>query len=205
MRQPHRLLRGRTMNEGLKTCGKPSRGRYAQGCRCFMCKVANTDYERERTHGAKPRMVGYPQVLKARKKVQGWLDEGRSLREICRATGVGRSAMRTLMKGEHPNAARHANGRPKVPKRMSRGNYDAIMGCSDPIAPGDNTLVDATSLNNALKWLYAHGVTPYRVSKVSGIPLGSIYHLGEKGQCTYATLARLTAAAKELKAEALEA
>lgn len=191
------------MNEGLKTCGRPSRARYASGCRCYMCRVANTEYEYGRTHGAEPRMVGYPQVLKARKKVQAWLDEGKSLREVCRATGVGRSAMRTLMSGEHANAPRHANGKPKVPKRMSRKNYDAIMGCDDPTCPGGNTLVDATSLNNALGWLYAHGMTPYRVAKASGIPLGSIYSIGKKGTCTYRTLARVAAAAEELKAEAL--
>lgn len=27
------------MNEGMVTCGRPSRGRYVQGCRCYMCRV----------------------------------------------------------------------------------------------------------------------------------------------------------------------
>ena len=193
------------MNEGKTTCGNPSRGRYIQGCRCYMCRVANADYARKQASRPKgsrdTAMVGRQSVKRARDRVMGWIGDGYSLREICRATGVNRNAMRTLVSGEHPNAARFSDGRPKKPKRMSRGNYDAIMGCDEPKAPKGGQRVYAASLNNALAWLYAHGVTPYRVSKASGIPLGTIYHIGDRGQCTVKTLARLAAAAEELKRE----
>lgn len=41
------------MNEGVKTCGRPPRGRYASGCRCNACKSANDKYEYERVRGAR--------------------------------------------------------------------------------------------------------------------------------------------------------
>lgn len=187
------------------TCGSPSRGRYVQGCRCYLCRVANAEYSREHANRKKGSqdtpMVGGHAVGKARKKVQGWLDEGYSLREICRATGVNRNAMRTLMSGKHRNAARFENGKPKQSRRMTRRNYEAIMACDRPVSPKGGQIVDAASLNNALAWLYARGVTPYQVSKASGIPLGSIYHIGAKEKCTIKTLARLASAAEELKRE----
>ena len=182
------------MNEGKASCGKPSRGRYVQGCRCYLCRVANADYAREYRKSTKAMVTKYS-TAKARKKVQAWLDEGYSLREIFRATGVGRNPMRTLMTGKHHNAATFKNGRPRASKRMSRANYDKIMKCDRICAPRPNQIVDATALNNALAYLYAHGVTPYRVAKESGIPLGSIYSIGSKEKCTVKTLARLTAAA----------
>lgn len=194
------------MNEGKTTCGNPSRGRYVQGCRCYMCRVANADYSREQANRKKGSqstpMVGRHAVAKARNRVRGWIDDGHSLREICRATGVNRNAMRTLMTGKHPNAAHFKDGKPKMPKRMSRRNYDAIMRCDDPSSPKGGQRIDASSLNNALAWLYAHGVTPYRVSKVSGIPVGTIYGLGDRRECNATTLARLASAAERLKEEA---
>lgn len=152
------------MNEGMTTCGKPSRGRYVQGCRCYMCRAANADYSRENAHskGKRTAMVTNPDgVTKARRKVQGWLDEGYSMREVSRATGINRKVLKTLLTGEHQNAKRYKDGRPRLPHRMSRKNYEAIMGLDKPNAPAGGQIVDARSLNNALSWLYAHGATPY--------------------------------------------
>ena len=192
------------MNEGLRTCGKPSRGRYAQGCRCYMCRVANADYERERMahKGRRGAMVSYTSTRRARKRVQEWLDAGYSLRGISRATGVGRTQLRTLLTGEHPNAKRYSSGKPHASHRMSRKNYEAIMRCEDPAAPASGTIVDAAALNATLAWLYGHGATPALVSRESGIPLGTIYALGEKGTCTYRTHARLRDAVARLVADA---
>jgi len=194
------------MNEGLITCGHPSRGRYVMGCRCYMCRVANADYAAEQARrpkgSRKTAMVGRMSTARARKRVQGWLDSGVTKREICRATGIGRTAMRTLMTGEHPNAKRFSDGHPHASHRMSRKNYEAIMACGDPRSPKPGQLVDASSLNRALSWLYDHGVTPYRVAKESGIPIGTIYSLGAKGACEYRTLARLASAAERLRAAA---
>ena len=192
------------MNEGEVSCGRPSRGRYVQGCRCYMCRVANADYAREAAHskGKHTAMVSASSTSKARRRVQGWLDEGVPMREICRATGVRREAMRTLVRGQHPHAARFKDGTPKKSRRMSRANYERIMACDDPHAPAGGTLVDASALNRSLAWLYAHAVTPYAVAKESGIPLGTIYSLGAKGMCERKTLERLARAARRLRAMA---
>ena len=186
------------MNEGVTSCGKPSRGRYVQGCRCYLCRVANADYAREYKKSTSA-MVTQASTIKARKKVQAWLDEGYSLREICRATGVGRNSMRTLMTGKHHNAAKFKNGSCKKSRRMSRTNYDKIMKCDSVCAPRPCQRVDATALNKSLEYLYGHGVTPYRVSKESGIPIGTIYNLGNRATCNYETLARLAGAAERLR------
>lgn len=192
------------MNEGMTTCGKPSRGRYVQGCRCYMCRVANAEYAREQPkQGKRSAMVGRSATYKARRKVQGWLDAGYPLREISRATQINRNVLKTLLTGEHAHAPRFANGKPKASARMSRANYEKIMKYDRPSAPVGGKIVDARSLNAALSWLYSHGVTPYRVAKESGIPLGTIYSLGEKASCEYRTLARLAGAAERLKEEAV--
>lgn len=192
------------MNEGKRSCGNPSRGRYVEGCRCYMCRVANADYAREHQKGGKrSAMVGRSATYKARRKVQGWLDAGYPLREISRATQINRNVLKTLLTGEHAHAPRFANGKPKATARMSRANYEKIMKCDRPSAPVGGKIVDAASLNSALSWLYSHGVTPYRVAKESGIPLGTIYSLGGKASCEYRTLARLAGAAERLKEEAV--
>ena len=153
--------------------------------------------------GKKERtMVGAQCVGKARKRVNGWLDEGHTLREICRATGVNRNAMRTLVSGKHHHARMKANGKPYTSKRMSRKNYDAIMGCEKIVAPRGCQLVDAAAVNKALSYLYARGVKPCQVAEVSGIPDGTIRSLGKREKCTYKTLALIYMAADELKAVA---
>ena len=65
----HRRIGGGLMNEGMTTCGKPSRGRYVQGCRCYMCRVANAEYAREQPkQGRRSAMVGRSATYKARRK-----------------------------------------------------------------------------------------------------------------------------------------
>lgn len=192
------------MNEGKTTCGNPSRGHYVQGCRCYMCRVANADYARTRTtQGKGSAMVGKEATARARKKVRDWLEDGYPLREISRATGIERKVLKTLLTGEHPNAKRFANGKPRLSARMSRANYDRIMKLERPSAPLGGKIVDARSLNSAISWLYSHGVTPYQVAMESGIPLGTIYQLGTNDRCEYKTLARLAGAAEKLKRESL--
>ena len=194
------------MNEGMTSCGKPSRGRYSMGCRCYMCRAANAEYSLELKHREKgcksTAMVKGSSVSRARSRVQGWLDDGHTLREVCRATGVPLSSMKTLLRGKHEHARIKPNGKPYASKRMSRKNYDAIMKCKRIDAPMAQTLVDATSLNAALAYLYERGVTPYQVAKVSGIPHGTVYKIGKSDKCMYKTLERLAKAAEELKAVA---
>ena len=109
------------MNEGLRTCGRPSRGRYSSGCRCNACKSANDQYEYERVRGAR-YMTTPEETERARRKVQGWRDKGFELRRIAAVTGVHRSTLRTLLTGKH----RNSNG---PTKRMKLECYEQIMEC----------------------------------------------------------------------------
>lgn len=109
------------MNEGVKTCGRPSRARYSEGCRCKACTAANCKYEYERLHGVR-YMTTREETERARKKVQKWRDMGFGLRSIAAVTGVHRSTLRTLLTGKHPKC----NG---PTKRMKLECYEQIMEC----------------------------------------------------------------------------
>lgn len=193
------------MNEGLRTCGKPSRGRYVQGCRCFMCRVANADYSRENDAMRRARrrrmdddaMVGVASVQKCRRHVLDLLAHGWTKRGICSASGVGRSALDSLLDGHHRKPGRTI-------KRMRRGNYEALMALEADrpyIAPGQ--LVDARPVEEAIRWLVAHGMSVARISRESGIALPTVYHLRDKrgGRCEQQTAAKLAKAARRLRRE----
>ena len=196
------------MNEGARTCGNPSRGRYNMGCRCFACRVANADYEHERAHRPDrcrtTPMVGEKGTGQARQRVLGWLEDGYSLREICRATGVSRSAMRTLVYGKHPNGKAFKDGRPKMTRRMKRENYKAIMLCRSPESTAPGAYVDAGPVNDAMAWLDAHGVKRAHVARVAGIPSATIYQLGKRKLCRHETAVKLARVAERLKEEAMK-
>lgn len=191
------------MNEGLTTCGRPSRGRYVQGCRCYMCRVANADYSREndamrRAHRRRmddDAMVGVASVQKCRRHVLDLLAHGWTKRGICAASGVGKSALSSLLDGHPRNPGRQI-------RRMKRENYKALMALDverPRIAGGQ--VVDAKPVNDAIAWLTGHGMTRYRIAAESGIPLGSIYTIGRSGRCTQATAAKLARAARRLRRE----
>ena len=175
------------------------------GCRCFACRVANADYERERQHRPDrcrtTPMVGEQATRRARARVREWLDEGRSLREVCRATGVSRSVVRTLLYGKHPNAAMRG-GNPMVSKRMKRANYEAIMRCDmSRRRIADGSYVDAKPVVDAIEWLVAHGVKRARIAREAGIPSATIYQLGKRDTVRFGTMRKIAPAAMRLKDE----
>lgn len=108
-------------NEGLRTCGRPSRGRYVSGCRCNACKAANDQYEYDRARGAR-YMTTPDETERARRKVEGWRAMGFGLRSIAAVTGVHRSTLRTLLTGKHAKC----NGKSR---RMKLECYEQIMEC----------------------------------------------------------------------------
>lgn len=113
--------RATQVNEGVKTCGRPSRWRYVHGCRCKACTYANSLYEYGRTHGERS-MTTQQETERARRKVQGWRDMGFGLRRIAAVTGVHRSTLSTLLDGKHANC----NG---PTRRMKLECYEQIMEC----------------------------------------------------------------------------
>lgn len=183
----------------MKSCGKPSNDRYESGCRCYSCCKAHQEYERAWAKQDRS-MVGEQQVKKAQKKLRSWLDQGFSIREICRATGITRNSIRILLTGKHPSAPIDVKtGKYVMPKRMSRANYNRIMACEKPNAPTRKSRVDASSLNSAIKWLDEHGVKRATIVKMSGLPERTVYSLGDRKTCEYGTLSRIANVAVELK------
>lgn len=174
------------MNEGVTSCGKPSRGRYVQGCRCYMCRVANAEYATRHAHDGAFAMVGEPETAEARKRVNRWRGRGIGLRTIELWTGVPRSSLRTLVDGKHQNCR-------GLPKRMSRENYEAIMGARPDNARG--AYVDARFANDALSKLRGRGWTYARISRESGLPLSTVHSLAyrPRTRCTKSTHDALTA------------
>ena len=156
----------------MHSCGKPSRGSYNQGCRCYMCRVANSEYERARREGAEPAMVGAAKTRNARRRVEDWQRRGIGLREIEFWTGVSRSSLRTLVRGKHPNC----NG---LPKRMSRANHEAIMSTHIPEhAPG--ALVDSRVTLRYMDIMREAGLSYAEMARRAGVSRSTIYKLAEQ-------------------------
>ena len=174
------------------------------GCRCFMCRAAEADYKRSWEPHDKS-MVGEERTKEARNKVNGWLDQGATIHEISRATGITRNAIKLLITGKH-HAARidEKSGKYLPSRRMSRENYRRIMECKRPVAPKARNRVDASSVNAALKWLDEHGVTRAEVARMSGLPQRTVYSMGDRSTCEYKTLVSIVSVANELKEKARE-
>lgn len=193
------------MNEGLRSCGNPSRGRYIQGCRCYMCRVANAEYSLEQSHrrdgGRRPRdtpMVSAWMTGRCRRHVIELLANGWSRRGICTASGVGRSALASLLDGHHRNPGRKT-------RRMSRANYTALMALEgEPPKPGGER-VDSAPAVNAVRWLHAHGVSYARIAGASGVGYSTVRKLAldPSPTCTQATVEKLASVAVMLKMEAV--
>lgn len=174
------------MNEGTRTCGRPSRGRYVQGCRCYMCRVANAEYSSRHAHEGMTAMVGEAETAEARKRVNRWRGRGIGLRTIELWTGVPRTSLSTLVSGRHPNCS-------GLPKRMSRANYEAIMDAAPDNAR--HSLVDARYANEALAKLRARGWTYPGIAEASGLPVSTIHAMAyrPKERCLKSTHDALTA------------
>lgn len=170
------------MNEGIKTCGKPSRGRYNMGCRCFACRVANAEYSYEQSHRTgdeETPMVGAEETAEARDRVERWRRSGIGLREIEMWTGVSRSALVTLVNGHHA----HGHG---PTSRMSRANHDAIMSADVKRAPG--ALVSSRHARNALGKLMDAGWPKLRIAREAGVSYATVNKLAAgAGRCTAKT------------------
>lgn len=195
------------MNEGMTTCGRPSRGRYVQGCRCYMCRVANAEYSRKQAHGENEKKMFKRQSADAcRRRIVLLLDNGWTKRGICREANVNRNTLRTLL-GGHRNTPMKGNVNGGTASRKNTCKVSAefhrrVMALPlHPKRPADGALVDAAPVNAALSRLYAKGITPYAVAQASGIPLGSIYQMGAREKCTYRTLKRLALAMEELEGD----
>lgn len=176
-----------TRNEGLRTCGRPSRGRYAQGCRCYMCRVANSEYELARSRGELGRsMATRDQTASCRSRVNRLVGAGWSLRQICEVSGVPRSSLRSLMRG-HRNSQVSRRGKragERVTHSMSLANYRAIMALPERPETADGALVDGTALARGVRAAVASGRSCCQIARDAGIGPQAVYRLRDSaGGC----------------------
>ena len=85
-----------------ETCGKPSRGRYVQGCRCAACTKANNDYEKKRVREAAKEKWGakdpyWTDAEPVRTHLLNLLAKGFTKRGICRDYGIPRATIHNIL------------------------------------------------------------------------------------------------------------
>lgn len=90
----------------IATCGRPSRGRYVQGCRCAGCTAANGAYWHSREKDKAKERWGakepyWSDAEPPRRHLLYLLDHGYTKRGICRDYGVSRPTMRNLLTAHH--------------------------------------------------------------------------------------------------------
>lgn len=145
----------------MSSCERPSRSRYAAGCRCDACRAANRDYERARQ---RRKLYGEPSGMvdaePVRAMVRRLVDGGMSLREVCRASGVARSTMNQLMNA-HPRT-----GEPV--RRCRREIKDRIAGIRRR-AVRPRELVDASWMRGWLSEWKSQGVPATKVAELTGV------------------------------------
>lgn len=181
----------------MTRCTHPTRGSYNQGCRCWGCTKANSDYEYKRSHGLTEQQFldeGYTSHIKTHVKKALELV---SKREFCRLADVNRSVLDNLL------TAHHRTGKPirrikadtgrrllRVAKQVRR---DASMR-----APLDKTLVDSGQwVQEVDKWVRL-GVSVRQIARITGIGACTLYTRYERKLVTQLSVERLERSREEL-------
>lgn len=141
-----------------------TRSCYSQGCRCDVCRKANSEYERAR----KMRKVaiecgapdGWVDAAIARREIGRLLRHGYTKREICRLAGLNRSTLRNI------TTAHHRTGEPVT--RCKRETYDALCAVSGR-SIRSSTLLDATEIGNRLREYRRRGLKAIDMARAMGV------------------------------------
>ena len=143
----------------MTDCGRASRGRYVQGCRCDACRAANRAYERKtRLYGFESTFVDAEPV---RLHVERLLGAGYTRREICRVSGVCRSTLRAI------TTAHHRTGEPV--RKVNAGAAARIMAVDGQRRLRGAQLVSAKRIRDVLRELTDAGMSVAAVSRRTGI------------------------------------
>lgn len=173
--------------QGMEDCGKASRGRYVMGCRCDACKAARSAYERSRQRRKAMESFGFPKSFvdagPVRKRLLDLREEGYTVEEIERLSGVGKTQQRNI-------TAKHwRSGKPV--EKVRRETKDAIFG----IPRGRRSLamrqrVSAEWMAGWLREYRDSGMSYALMSRISGIDrrvIGSLI-AGTREKCEARTL-----------------
>ena len=151
----------------LDDCGRASRSRYSQGCRCRACKAAVSRYERERRKRKAREEWGAEQPAfvdaePVRERLLYLRAMGYTVEEVHRISGVGKTAQHNLTVGHW------RTGEPV--KRVKRETAEAIMA----IEPGKRRLsagqrVPGAWMGDTVRGWKAAGLSVARISRETGI------------------------------------
>lgn len=164
----------------MKDCGKASRGRYVQGCRCDACRAANRAYERKtRLFGFES---GFVDAEPVRAHIERLLAHGYTKREICRISGVNRTTMRAI------TVKHNRTGKPveKVNAEAAR----KIMAIDGRRRLRAAQLVDVRYIRQGLERCLQEGMSVAAVSRVTGIDRQTLDRIRHRraARCTAKTL-----------------
>lgn len=131
-----------------------TRLRYMAGCRCMLCRAANSRYETERAAARKAGdWNGLVAAKKARKHIQ-WLGvRGLGRRSIADSADVGRTVIQEIRSGKKTQI------RARTERRILAVNADAVSG---------GCLVDGTKAWRQIKWLIEEGFTKTEIARRLG-------------------------------------
>ena len=131
-----------------------TRLRYLAGCKCFHCRRANSDYERER------------QAAREAGDWNGIVDADRARRHLLMLSrrGVGRRMVRAASDVAQTVLQDIRTGR----KRRIRARTERRILAVTPACRGDAALVPAADTWRRIEWLLEEGFTKARIARELG-------------------------------------
>lgn len=161
----------------MTVCDKPSRGRYAQGCRCDGCREENRIYHHKRTRKNLMIELGedvsnFVDAEPVRRKVRHLISQGYTKREICRLSGVSRTTMHHIMIS-HPRT-----GKPVT--KCKRETKDAICSIKGNRHLKSGTLIDSEVISGHVRE-WAEWLTPLEIAEAIGVDRETVYRI-RRGQ-----------------------
>ena len=131
-----------------------TRYRYMAGCKCFYCRRANSDYERERKE-ARERgdWNGLVPADRARKHIEELSRQGVGRRTLSARCGVGDTVIQQIKSGR---------------KTQIRARTERKILEIAPIHQKGSTLVDATEAWSMINQLLIEGFTKTRIAAELG-------------------------------------
>lgn len=133
-----------------------TRLRYMAGCKCFQCRRANSDYERERGAArARGEWNGIVSAERAREHLLALRRKRIGTRAISATTDVSRTQLNNILAG------RQTQLRAQTERR--------ILACTREAARGDRHLVPAGPTWRLIEKLLEEGYTKTRIANEMGL------------------------------------
>jgi hypothetical protein len=128
--------------------------RYLAGCRCFHCRRANSDYERERQAArAAGDWNGIVDAAAARRHIRALSRQGVGRRIVAAVSDVALTVIQDVRSGK---------------KRQIRARTERRILAVTPACRGDAALVSAAETWKRIEWLLEEGFTKARIAQELG-------------------------------------